>query len=229
MPLLLPNVGEVEVLKRVLYGRGGAITGVTNASPAVITSNSHGLSNGQCVNIQDVGGATGVNGTNRVVYNVAANTFQVMTVTTTTTGSAINTPGVYTSGGTWSLAAMEDLSLALFSSSTTPAETDTKATYTLLTPGSGYSVKTLSSLLSSVSGWTTPASGSPTSSWSAEASVAEATQPSQSWSFSGSFTVNGYVVFGAVSDTLFWAENFGSTKNITSGDTLAMTPRFGMS
>lgn len=229
MALLIPNVGEVEVLKRTLYGRAGTITGATNASPSVVTSTAHGLSNGQCINIQDVGGTTALNGTNRVVYNVATNTFQCMTVSTTTTGTAINGNGAYTSGGTWSLAAMEDLSLALFSSSTTPAETDTKATYTLLTPGSGYSVKTLSSLLSTVSGWTTPASGSPTSSWSAEASVAEATQPSQSWSFSGSFTVNGYVVFGAVSDTLYWAENFGSTKNITSGDSLSMVPRFGMS
>lgn len=229
MALLVPNVGEVEALRRNLFGNGGVITAVTNATPAVITSTAHGLANGNSVNIMDVAGATGVNGGPFTVYNVAANTFQIMTVTTTVTGTAINTPGTYTSGGTWSLGGVEDVSLKLFSSATTPAETDTAGTYTVLTPGSGYAVKTLASKLSSVSGWTAPASGAPTSAWSAEAAVAEATQASQSWSFSGTFTVNGYIMVGATTATLLWAENFGSTKNISSGDSLSLTPRLGLS
>jgi hypothetical protein len=229
MSLLLPNVGEIEVLRKALFGRGGTITGVTNAAPAVITSNAHGLANGNSVNISDVGGTTAVNGSNLTVYNVATNTFQVMTVATTVTGTAINGNGAYTSGGTWSLGGVENLQLKLFSSSTTPAETDVAGTYTVLTPGSGYAVQTLTSKLSAVTGWAAPASVAPTGAWSGEALVAEATAPQIVYSFTGAFTVNGYIVVGADSTTLYWAENFGSTKNISSGDSLTMTPRFGMS
>ena len=228
MALLVPNVGETELARRTLFGNGGVITAVSNASPAVITSTAHGLANGNSVNISDVAGATGVNGGPFVVNTVAANTFNIATIAGTTL-TPVNLPGVYTSGGTWSLAGVEDVSLKLFSSATTPAETDTAGTYTVLTPGSGYAVKTLTSKLSAVTGWGAPASGAPTAAWSAEAAVAEAVQASQSWSFTGTFTVNGYIVVGANSTALLWAENFGSTKNITSGDSLALTPRLGLS
>ena len=234
MSLLIPNVGEVELLRRGLFGNGGTITGVTNASPGVITTGaSHGLTTGNAVNISGVGGATGVNGSNLVVFVASSTTFSVSTAGGTAaapTLTPVNTPGVYTSGGTWSLAGVEGLSLKLFSSSTTPAETDTAGTYTVLTDGvSGYAVQTLTSKLDATAGWTTPASGSPTGSWSAEASVAEATSPQIVYNFSGSLTINGYIVVGATSTTLFWAENFGSTKNVVSGDTLTMTPRLGQS
>lgn len=75
-----------------------AITGVTNASPPVVTSNAHGRSNDQIVTITGVLGATGANGTWRVM-NVAANTFELHNFD----GSNVAAPGVYTSGGTWQL------------------------------------------------------------------------------------------------------------------------------
>src|SRR5262249_26844427 len=39
-----------------------AITGATNASPIVVTSNGHGLTNGETVRISGVGGNTAANG-----------------------------------------------------------------------------------------------------------------------------------------------------------------------
>ena len=62
----------------------------TNASPIVITSNSHGLSNGDTVFIEKVGGNTAANGI-WTVAGVTTNTFQL-------SGSTGN--GAYTSGGT---------------------------------------------------------------------------------------------------------------------------------
>ena len=70
----------------------GSITAATNATPVVITSNSHGLSNGDLVGIDGMGGLTSCNGHTWAVYAVATNTF-------TLDGSAGN--GTYTSGGTW--------------------------------------------------------------------------------------------------------------------------------
>ena len=66
----------------------------TNASPIVITSNSHGLSNGDTVFIEKVGGNTAANGI-WTVAGVTTNTFQL-------SGSTGN--GSYTSGGTISKA-----------------------------------------------------------------------------------------------------------------------------
>ena len=74
---------------------GTAITGVTNASPAVITAVGHGLTTGQRVLQVGVGGATGVNGMARAVV-LTADTYSLIDLDT---GLPINTPGVYTSGG----------------------------------------------------------------------------------------------------------------------------------
>lgn len=68
-----------------------AITGATNATPIVITSNGHGLANNDSVAITGVGGNTAANGI-WSIQNVAANTFELAG----STGS-----GAYTSGGTW--------------------------------------------------------------------------------------------------------------------------------
>lgn len=72
-----------------------AITGVTNASPMVVTSNSHGFSNGDIVPIMGVLGCTAANGTWEIA-NVAANTFELKTV-----GDQLNSTGngAYSSGG----------------------------------------------------------------------------------------------------------------------------------
>tara|TARA_R100001082_G_scaffold52787_1_gene28776 strand:- start:1755 stop:4304 length:2550 start_codon:yes stop_codon:yes gene_type:complete len=75
----------------------GVITGLTGANPGVVTSADHGLSNGQVVRIDDVGGMTQVNDTLFTTANVATNTFQL---------SGVDTSGYtsYSSGGTWSKA-----------------------------------------------------------------------------------------------------------------------------
>jgi hypothetical protein len=74
------------------------ITGVTNANPGVITSNSHGFSNGDEVYIDSVGGTTRLNGRFYLVAGAAANTFTLTDIF----GNAIDTGtyGTYTSGGT---------------------------------------------------------------------------------------------------------------------------------
>jgi hypothetical protein len=77
----------------------GTITGATAANPCVITSNSHGLSNGDLVGIAGIVGTVGTDatrGVNGKIYEVAGvttNTFQLAGSNTTTTA--------YTSGGTW--------------------------------------------------------------------------------------------------------------------------------
>lgn len=74
------------------------ITGITQANPAVVTSNAHGFSNGEEVYIASVGGMTTLNGRNFKVANVAANTFELQYMD----GSNVNSSGfsAYTSGGT---------------------------------------------------------------------------------------------------------------------------------
>lgn len=67
------------------------ITNATNASPIVVTSNSHGLSNGDTVTISGVVGNTGADGT-FTVTNSTANTFELYNSTGT---------GAYASGGSW--------------------------------------------------------------------------------------------------------------------------------
>lgn len=71
----------------------GVITGATNASPIVVTSNGHGLSLNTRVTVASVGGTTAANG-DWQISAVTSNTF-------TLSGSTGN--GAYTSGGTWSL------------------------------------------------------------------------------------------------------------------------------
>ena len=67
-----------------------AITGVTNTSNPLVTSANHGLWTGDLVNINGVGGATGVNGQQLRVVVSNANSFYVN----------VGAPGAYTSGGT---------------------------------------------------------------------------------------------------------------------------------
>lgn len=69
----------------------GSITGATNASPIVITSNAHAVVTGQSVKVASVGGNTAANGT-FIATAIDANTFSL----NGTTGN-----GSYTSGGTW--------------------------------------------------------------------------------------------------------------------------------
>lgn len=75
------------------------ITGITQANPAVVTSATHGFSNGDRVYILGVGGMTQVNGNYYTVAGVTTNTFQLTNVLD---GSNVNSTGygAYTSGGT---------------------------------------------------------------------------------------------------------------------------------
>jgi len=71
------------------------ITGATNATPIVVTINSHGYENGDTVFITVVGGNTAANGY-RIAKNVAANTFEL----TDLAGVNVAGNGAYTTGGT---------------------------------------------------------------------------------------------------------------------------------
>lgn len=74
------------------------ITGATQANPCVITSNSHGFSNGDEVYISGVVGMTELNGKFFLVAGAAANTFQL----TDQDGNNVNSSAftAYSSGGT---------------------------------------------------------------------------------------------------------------------------------
>lgn len=74
----------------------GSITGATAANPVVITSASHGLSNGNVVRIEDVGGMTEINDREFTVANVTSNTFEL-------SGEDGSSHTAYTSGGTYGL------------------------------------------------------------------------------------------------------------------------------
>ena len=83
---------------QVLNATAKTITAATKASPAVLTRNSHGFSNGDEIFIASVGGMTELNGRNYRVANSSTNTFTL----TDLFGAAINTTSftTYTSGGT---------------------------------------------------------------------------------------------------------------------------------
>jgi hypothetical protein len=83
---------------QVLTGSAKTITAVTKANPGVITSNSHGFSDGDEIYIESVGGMTELNGRNYIVDNATTNTFTL----TDLFGVAINTTAftTFTSGGT---------------------------------------------------------------------------------------------------------------------------------
>ena len=69
------------------------ITAITKANPAVVTSTSHGFSNGDHVWIADVVGMTRLNGRRFVVASTATNTFAL-------TGEDSTSYDTYSSGGT---------------------------------------------------------------------------------------------------------------------------------
>jgi hypothetical protein len=80
----------------------GNVSGASNASPIIITSNNHGLSTGTVVTLAGVGGNVNANGT-FTVTRVDVNRFSL----DGTTGG-----GNYTSGGTWTVTGLYGLSIA---------------------------------------------------------------------------------------------------------------------
>lgn len=215
MSLLVPDVGEVRMLARNLYGSGGLITGVTNASPAVITSTGHGLSNGCGVNIANVGGTTAVNGSNLVVSAVTANTFQVGTYSNTTTLVPVNGNGAYTSGGSWSLAGVQTYTLKLFKNNITPAESDTAGTYTEAT-FTGYAAVDLTAAQATAN-WPAPTTNTGTTSSTYGTNAV--------FSATSAETEYGYFVIEKTSAIVLWSELFASPIGMVNPSTLTITPK----
>lgn len=126
---------------------------------------------------------------------------------------------------------LENWTLELYKTNVTPSETDVYASNPFTVADfTNYVAKTLTRSLSG-STWSTPASGSPTGSWSAEASVAEATYgaSAQSWTCGASGnTIYGYWIRGATNSKFVCAELFGTARVLASGDVLNLTPRIGM-
>lgn len=109
------------------------------------------------------------------------------------------------------IAAPENLVLRLYTSNTTPAETDTAATYTEAS-GNGYASVSLTA-----GNWTVT-EGAPT----------EAVYPEVTFTFTGALgNVYGYYITGATSGRIKWAERFTSAPfNIqNNGDQIKITPR----
>lgn len=88
--------------RAVLAATQKTITGATAASPVVVTSNGHGLANGTFVVITGVVGMTQLNGNRYKLANVAANTFELQTVTGVNVDGSAYT--AYSSGGTATVA-----------------------------------------------------------------------------------------------------------------------------
>lgn len=73
-----------------------AVSGITQASPAVVTCTAHGFSSGQQVNLSAVVGMTQINGVTAIINYIDANTFSLNGVDSTNFSA-------YTSGGTATL------------------------------------------------------------------------------------------------------------------------------
>ena len=103
--------------------------------------------------------------------------------------------------------------LCLFESNTTPAETDTVATYTEAT-FTGYSAITLTS-----ASWNAATAGAP--------SYIDYAQQTFTCSGAGSTNIYGYFIKSTTSAKLLWAERDASAPFpvTTSGDTVKVTPK----
>lgn len=92
------NLGAKAVDARGAVTPPTAITNITRARPAVVTSNGHGLQNGDRVYINGVGGMTAVNNQTFTVANRTANTFELRNASNSSNIDA-SSYSAYTSGG----------------------------------------------------------------------------------------------------------------------------------
>lgn len=105
----------------------------------------------------------------------------------------------------------EAQTLSLYTSNTTPAEGDTHLTYTIAA-ANGADPKTLARAT-----WNAA---------STAAGVTSKTYPTQTFAFTGAFTIYGYLVRKVTAGTLLWAEKvYTSGQAFASGDSMAVTPR----
>ena len=109
--------------------------------------------------------------------------------------------------------AAEDLVLRLFTSNTTPADTDTTATYTQAS-FTGYTAKTLAG-----SSWTVTPGDPSEASYAQQTFTSSASQTAQ--------TVYGYYVIQSSSTELMWSERFtdGPYVVTNNGDEIRVTPK----
>lgn len=105
----------------------------------------------------------------------------------------------------------ENLTLKLYTNNYTPVAGSTAGSFTECAV-SGYSAKTLSR-----ASW-----GDPSTNGSGKAEMAYA---AQTFSFTGSGTIYGYMIVSATSGTLVLAELFSSARSVASGDSLTITPK----
>ncbi len=90
-----PKIEFIDQGNATLSGfKVGAITNVTQANPAQVTSNGHTLSNGDVVTINGILGMTELNGNTYIITNTGANTFTL---------NGVNSTGfaAYVAGGEW--------------------------------------------------------------------------------------------------------------------------------
>ena len=79
----------------------GDITGITSATPVVVTSASHGLSNSDRIEFESIGGTTELNGNSYYVGNVTTNTFALFTDDVLSNPLDGTQFTAYTTGGRW--------------------------------------------------------------------------------------------------------------------------------
>jgi hypothetical protein len=111
----------------------------------------------------------------------------------------------------------KDLTLKLFATNVTPADTDTAGTYTEAT-GGGYAAKTLTA-----GSWTITTANDPS----------DAVYAAQTFTFTGALTTNptiyGYYIVDG-NGVLMWAERLTAAFTpANNGDTLTITPKFQLS
>lgn len=113
---------------------------------------------------------------------------------------------------------VENLTLKLYKTNVTPAESDTAGSYTEA-DFTGYAAVTLTSSQSGGT-WAVPTTSSGTT------SSTYGTNAVFSCTGGSAQTIYGYFVVGATSGTIYWAELFSSSKNMSPpSDTLTVTPR----
>lgn len=117
----------------------------------------------------------------------------------------------------------ENWTFKLYTSATTPAETDTAATYTECS-FTGYSAQTLTRTVGA-STWQTISHGT-----TLETQDAKSVYGSSALSYSATSAqaVNGYFIVGVTSTKLIFAEKFASTINLVNPSTLTIQPAVEM-
>jgi hypothetical protein len=110
------QVGDMRVLHCALGATTGAITGISKASPAVVTDVSHGLASGDRVRITGVVGMVELNGRDFLVNVLTADTFQLV-------GENSTDHTTYVSDGLWTKYTVTDLGYTAPGSSLTLGRT----------------------------------------------------------------------------------------------------------